>query len=40
MRKPEVLEAFAMDEKDPEFFLLAILEQEREHRKQLGVLGW
>ena len=40
VRKPEVLEAFDMDEEEEDFFLLAILEQEREHRKQLGVLGW
>jgi hypothetical protein len=40
VRKPEVIEAFDMDEEEEDFFLLAILEQEREHRKQLGVLGW
>jgi len=40
VRKPEVLEAFDMDEEEEHFFYLAILEQEREHRKQLGVLGW
>jgi hypothetical protein len=40
VRKPEVIEAFDMDEEAEDFFYLAILEQEREHRKQLGVLGW
>lgn len=40
VRKPEVIEAFDMDEEEEDFFLLAILEQEREHREQLGVLGW
>jgi len=40
VRKPEVLEAFDMDEEDEYCFYLAILEQEREHRKQLSVLGW
>ena len=40
VRKPEVLEAFDMDEEEEHFFYLAILEQEREHHKQLGVLGW
>jgi hypothetical protein len=40
VRKPEVLEAFDMDEEDEDFFLLAILEQEREHRREIGILGW
>ena len=40
LRKPEVLEVFDMDEEDEDFFLLAILEQEREHRRELGILGW
>jgi hypothetical protein len=40
VHKPEVLEAFDMDEEEEHFFYLAILEQEQEHRKQLGILGW
>jgi len=40
VHKPEVLEAFDMDDEEEHFFYLAILEQEREHRKQLGILGW
>jgi len=40
VRKPEVLELFDMDEEDEKYFLQAILDDLKEHRRQLGILGW
>ena len=40
VHKPEVLEAFDMDEEEEDCFYLAIVEELRESRKQLGILGW
>lgn len=40
VHKPEILEVFDMDEEDEKFFLLALLADDQERRKQLGVLGW
>lgn len=40
VQKHEVLEAFDMDDEDEDFFYLALVEEMRERRKQLGVLGW
>jgi hypothetical protein len=40
VHKPEVLEAFDMDEEEEDFFYLALLEHDREERRKLGILGW